>query len=158
MRTLVRSLLGIAFLCSTARFGFAMCDPAGADAADIAAARAAIAANCDCAGAPTHGAYVSCAAGQAQTTLVNKSCQGKVVRCAARSTCGKPGFVVCCRADAAGMLKCSTKSGCDHCMPPDGGSACCSTETSCCGATGVDKAGAWDAANTPPCATTTTVP
>ena len=35
MRTLVRSLLGIAFLCSTARFGFAMCDPAGADAAEL---------------------------------------------------------------------------------------------------------------------------
>ena len=39
----------------------AKCDPPGADAADVAAARAAVEANCDCAGARNHGAFVSCA-------------------------------------------------------------------------------------------------
>src|SRR5262245_37716227 len=86
----------------------AKCDPAGADAADVAAARAAIAANCDCAGATNHGEYVSCATEQARNTLANQSCRGAVTKCAARSTCGKPGFVTCCRISQRGKLKCST--------------------------------------------------
>ena len=146
MRTLIRGVLGLAFLVTTTGSSLAMCDPTGADAADVAAARAAIDANCDCAGS-THGAYVSCAAGQAQATLANQSCRGKVVSCAARSTCGKLGFVLCCRTNAMGNLKCSPKSSCGVCMPPGGGSACCSDpasggQTSCCGPTGVDKTGA----------------
>lgn len=112
---------------------YAKCDPTGADAADVAAAQAAIAANCDCAGSP-HGAFVSCAAEQAKANLKNRSCQGAVVRCAARSTCGKPGFVACCRTSARGKTKCSTKSGADKCKAPKGGSACVSTHASCCDA------------------------
>src|SRR5262249_12427083 len=73
------------------------CAPTGADAADVAAARAAVEANCDCAGSSTHGAFVDCAADQAKATLTNPSCKGEVVKCAAHSTCGKPGFVTCCR-------------------------------------------------------------
>jgi len=148
MRKIVRGVLGLAFLFTTTGSSLAMCDPSGADAGGIADAQAAIAANCNCAGATNHGAYVSCAAGQAQgTSTLNPSCRGKVVSCAARSTCGKPGFVLCCKTSAAGTTKCSTKSSCGVCQPPGGGSACCSDpaaggQTSCCGATGVDKAGA----------------
>src|SRR5262245_39095389 len=110
----------------------AKCDATGADAADVAAARAAIAANCDCAGATNHGQYVKCATEQARATLVNQSCRGAVTKCAARSTCGKPGFVTCCRISAKGKLKCSTKSSADRCKPPKGGQACVGSTPSCC--------------------------
>jgi hypothetical protein len=111
----------------------AKCDPTGADAADVAAARKAVADNCDCAGAANHGAFVSCAAEQAKG-LANNSCRGVVVSCAAKSTCGKPGFVTCCRTKASGVTKCSTKSKADRCKPPKGGSACVGTFASCCDA------------------------
>jgi len=112
----------------------AQCDPAGADAADVAAARAAVEANCDCAGARNHGAFVSCAAHTAKATLANRSCQGVVVSCAANSTCGKPGFVTCCRTTATGTTSCSIKSSASHCVPPAGGSACVGNFASCCDA------------------------
>lgn len=125
--------LALSLLAFTPQRGEAKCDPAGADAADVAAARAAVAANCDCAGAANHGAFVSCAAEQAKG-LANKSCRGAVVSCAAKSTCGKPGFVTCCRTKASGVTKCSTKSKADRCKPPKGGSACVGTLASCCDA------------------------
>src|SRR2546422_5202640 len=74
----------------------AACDPTtDPDKSDIANARAAVAANCDCTGATSHGAYVSCAAQQANV-LTNKSCAGAVKKCASHSTCGKAGAVTCC--------------------------------------------------------------
>ena len=112
----------------------ARCDPAGADAADVAAARAAVEANCDCEGSSTHGAFVSCAADQARATLNNRSCQGAVVECAANSTCGKPGFVTCCRTTATGRTKCSIKASASECVAPKGGSACVGSFASCCDA------------------------
>ena len=112
----------------------AKCDATGADAADVAAARAAIAANCDCDGAANHGTYVRCASDQAKATLVNRSCRGTVVRCAAKSTCGKPGFVTCCRTKASGETKCTTKSSAARCRAPKGGSACVGNVSSCCDA------------------------
>ena len=106
------------------------------DAGDIATARAALAANCTCdpTGAVNHGQYVKCASEQAKMTLVNQSCHGAVVKCAARSTCGKPGFVTCCRTTSKGTTKCSTKSGADKCKPPKGGTACAGIFASCCDA------------------------
>ena len=149
MRKIVPGVLGLALLFTTTGSSLAMCEPSGADAGGIADAQANIAANCDCTAAATnHGAYVSCAAGQAQgTSTLNPSCRGKVVSCAAGSTCGKPGFVLCCKTSAAGTTKCSPKSGCAVCQAPDGGSACCSDpaaggQTSCCGPSGVSKTGA----------------
>src|SRR5213593_4149700 len=80
--------------------GLAACDPTTEpDQSDIANARAAVDANCTCDDAVRHGDYVSCAVDQANTTLVNKSCARFVKRCAAHSTCGKPGFVTCCRTN-----------------------------------------------------------
>jgi hypothetical protein len=124
------------FLFSTV--AHAKCDPAGADAADVAAARAAVAANCDCATAANHGSYVSCASAQAKSVLVNKSCRGSVVKCAARSTCGKPGFVTCCRTSSKGKTTCSTKRSASSCSAPKGGSACVGVHASCCDACTTD--------------------
>src|SRR5438067_507123 len=47
-----------------------------------------------------HGQYVHCVAGVAKAAVASGSlpqeCKSAVVRCAANSTCGKPGFVACC--------------------------------------------------------------
>jgi len=109
------------------------------------AAQVAITAQCpSCDAADNHGRYVSCVARVVKTLVANGtvpvSCKGKVVSCAARSTCGKPGFVRClfptdtCVVDAATGLgtcaatptlacitdldcgaKCKTKSSGDRC-------------------------------------------
>ena len=90
-----------------------------------------------CATAKNHGQYVSCIAHQAKadTTLPNE-CRGAVVKCAAKSTCGKSGFVTCCRTKADGTTKCSTKKGASACTAPKGGHACVGlpTHPSCCDA------------------------
>ena len=63
----------------------------------VADARGQVETNCSCAEATSHGDFVSCAAGVAKNAEgLPKNCRGAVKRCAARSTCGKPGFVVCC--------------------------------------------------------------
>jgi hypothetical protein len=63
------------------------------------AVQAAIAAKCPCEGATNHGRYVSCVAHVvkqlSQDGTVPTNCNGKVVRCSAKSICGKAGFVTC---------------------------------------------------------------
>src|SRR5262249_37443684 len=74
--------------------------PGGAKAqvdcdAERCAAQAQIDAACPCDQATNHGEHVRCVAAQVKS-LVSKECRGKVVRCAAKSTCGKKdGFVAC---------------------------------------------------------------
>jgi len=83
----------------------ALCAPVGALAAatDCEPARCAVQSTidqeCNCTTASNHGRYVSCVAHvvrrlTAESTVPN-TCRGKVTRCAARSTCGKTGFVAC---------------------------------------------------------------
>ncbi len=78
--------------------------PPSTRADDCEAARCAteraIAASCPCDEASNHGRYVSCVARQVRALVASGAvpprCKGKVVRCAARSTCGKrAGFVTC---------------------------------------------------------------
>jgi len=110
---------------------YAKCDPTtDPDKSDIANARAAVAANCDCAGATSHGAYVSCAAQQANTVLTNKSCAGAIKKCASHSTCGKPDAVTCCLTTTKGT-KCKIKKDAAHCTAKQGTVGSC---TSCCDA------------------------
>lgn len=63
------------------------------------AVQQAISAECSCDGASNHGRYVSCVAHVVRRLsdagTIPTNCKGKVKRCAARSTCGKPGFVTC---------------------------------------------------------------
>jgi hypothetical protein len=65
--------------------------PVRVAAQDCDAERCAIT-ECSCEGAANHGDYVSCVANAAG---VSEECRGAVVRCAARSTCGKDGAVAC---------------------------------------------------------------
>lgn len=109
-----------------------------ADPAAVAATRAQAELVCPCATATTHGAYVRCVADVARVAAdhgdLPNGCRGAVVRCAAKSTCGRPGFFTCCRTKASGQTSCSRKSDASRCRAPSGGHACVGSAASCCDA------------------------
>jgi hypothetical protein len=59
--------------------------------------QSALDANCSCDGSSNHGRYVSCVVRTLKGMDIPRQCRGKVVRCAAISTCSKPGFQTCVR-------------------------------------------------------------
>ena len=153
MRFLVHGVLGLGLVLATTGVASATkCT----DQAAVATARGTADARCGgCANASNHGHYVSCVAKKA-TDLADsgdlpKECKGQVVRCAAKSTCGKPGFITCCRVDKKGKVKCSIKSSLDRCKAPKGGQACAGGAASCC-----DSCGAGSPEGAFVCGTTTT--
>ena len=118
------------------------------------AVQAAIAAECSCPEASNHGRYVSCVAHVVKRLAANEpipiTCKGKVTRCAARSTCGKPGFVTChiptdtcdlttftcvedpsltCATDLDCGSRCKIRSSAEICVARGG---TVGTEASCC--------------------------
>jgi hypothetical protein len=97
------------------------------------ATRAEIDAQCDC-GVPTHGEYVRCVARAAKTAAVSKTLARTIKQCAAKSTCGRSGFVTCCRTNKQGVTKCSIKNGAAQCKAPKDGQARVGTHASCCDA------------------------
>jgi len=143
-------------LLASAPVAFANCakdDPTGSK---VLAARQQASSTCPCATATNHGAYVKCVAGVADTLSrgknpsLPKSCKGAVKKCAAHSTCGKPGTVTCCLTTANGP-KCKVKKDAAHCTAKQGSIGTC---TSCCDACPAPGSG-------PSCSsitTTTTVP
>jgi hypothetical protein len=137
MTKLVLTMTVLALGCATHAFA-AECDPNGIDAAAIAAARVDVAANCDCAGAPSHGGYVRCASsvleGRIDNGQLNASCEPLILRCASRSACGKPGAVACCQTTARGTTSCHIKRDAGRCRAPRGGTACVGSFSSCCDA------------------------
>jgi hypothetical protein len=143
MRYLHLMIIGVAALGLVARDARAACDDAAAVAATRTAAEAACALEGNgCATAASHGKYVSCIAQQTNLAVQNgtlpKSCKGAVKKCAAKSTCGKPGFVTCCRtkpkSDGSSVTKCSIKKSAESCRPPKNGTACAGAQSSCCDA------------------------
>lgn len=159
MKTLKYTLAGAVLLAFAAGPAVAAidCEPARCNAdlqADIS--------NCGCPDSDNHGRYVSCVAHAVKRAAdggaIPKNCKGKVTRCAARSTCGKPGFVVCripvygtcdlttstcstgtslledgsCTADTDCLVetKCKVKSSEDRCLSAGGTSD--STASTCC--------------------------
>lgn len=150
-------LLGAFFL--TTAFGIAPalagvdCEPARC------AVQAAIDTQCPCAAATNHGRHVSCVAHVVKRLsadgTIPTQCKGKITRCAARSICGKEGFVTCqipvlgtcdtttgtcvenaalaCLSDADCVIgsKCHTKRSADLCLAKGGtvgaGNSCCAT-------------------------------
>jgi hypothetical protein len=139
--TIGLTIAALAFLSSQV-----MAAPKACDADAVAAAQAAIAAACPCDGQTAedgsivpwerHGQYVRCVAHTTRDQIANSAgalsrrCLRTSVRCAARSTCGKPDAVACrlhddcvgdsatgdgtadgsCASDAA--LACDTSSDC----------------------------------------------
>ncbi len=105
------------------------------DAQAAAAIEAMVEAQCHCSTASNHGKFVRCAKHVAKgAAALSKSCKRAVANCAGRSTCGKPGFVTCCRTTAKGKTTCSTKSDAAHCKATRHGTACVGKRPSCCDA------------------------
>src|SRR5882724_6396888 len=105
-----------------------MAHGACADPSAAAATRAMAETQCPCATATSHREYV---------------------KCVAQSTCGRPGFVSCCRTSAKGVTKCSITAHATKCTAPKRGAACVQDVPSCCDAC---------AAGSCPVSTTTTTP
>lgn len=134
MRRLFRGTLMLLALGGAAVPALAVPGPP-CDTAALDAARIIVDAACPCDTAARHGAYVSCAVRTVNTAVrdgaILRSCKGLLKRGAAKSVCGKPGAVTCCRTNAAGRTKCSIKRSAAQCTPPSGGSACVSLKQSC---------------------------
>ncbi len=145
MRGLMRVLIVSGLILGAAQLAVANCDSDDPDGSKRAQARSDIAMSCDCATAINHGDYVSCVADHTNTEVTNgvipKSCKGAVKKCAARSTCGKPGAVTCC-VTKKGSTKCKIKKDASKCA--DVGE-CVGNYASCC-----------DACNASGCVPTTT--
>jgi len=114
------------------------CGDSPCDAQAVANARAKADKQCNCSTAASNGAYTSCVSGVADSEAsagnLPAYCKGQVVRCAANSTCGRPGYVTCCRTNARGVTRCRPKRGTKRCRNPHLGTACASTKHSCCDA------------------------
>jgi len=144
MGTMLRGFLALAFLAGTAQVSLAKCGDAPGDDAAVTAARAGAEALCNCAGSTNHGQYVKCVAAEAKRRSdldssdpdhLPKNCAGAVKKCAAKSICGKPGFVTCCITKNA-VTKCKLKKDETHCTDKNGvvGGSLQSGCTSCCDA------------------------
>jgi hypothetical protein len=140
MKHLLASVVALALTAAAGPAPAANCadeDPGGSR---VLAARQRVQSQCDCEGAGNHGAYVKCAKDIAKersslspddADYLPKSCKGAVTRCAAKSTCGKPGFVTCCIEKANGTTKCKTTKSAQKCTDKGGTPGTC---TSCCDA------------------------
>src|SRR6185503_8723864 len=135
MRSLVLGVAALGLVASLPGIAAAKaCD----DDAALAAARAAADEECGCATAATHGDFVRCAVEVAKRRAsqgsLPKECQSEVVSCAARSTCGRPDAVTCCRVQiAGGTAECEIEPSAAECEALSGVS-CVGSTTSCCDA------------------------
>jgi len=133
-------LLALLVLLTTSTRGFPRCFDDPGDAQKVADARAQAEAACEqqnlgCTSAPSHGRYVACVAKQttlaAQEGRLAVQCKAAVKRCAAHSTCGRAGFVTCCRTGPTGLPRCKTASSARRCVDAGGQVGGC---PSCCDA------------------------
>ena len=132
----MRSLVLLVLVAASSAYALAPCGNAPGDDQMVAAARAAVDATCNCAGVATHAEYVRCAADVARARVeaneLRPQCRGAVRRCAAKSTCGKPGAVACCRV-RNGVPRCSIQRDATRCGARGG---TVDPATSCCDACG----------------------
>jgi len=79
------------------------------DDAAVDNVRELVAAACDCVGAASPRKYVTCAKavvkGAVRRAELSRSCRGAVVRCEAKSTCGRAKANVCCVTSPKGKVK-----------------------------------------------------
>jgi len=92
---------------------------AGCNDPDFKTVRDRVLSECTC--DKNHGQYVSCVTGKVRDAIhsgeLDENCFGKVMRCAARSTCGKRSTFVTCLTCVPGT--CGTDGKCD-----DGATSC----------------------------------
>ena len=138
MRFALPGLFALSVAMLSPEVAFAKCGDNVSDLSSVAATRAEVEAQCPCAAATSHRAYVACARGVADQAVaastLPRQCRMEVIRCARKSTCGNPGAVTCCRTNAKGVTRCSIKRNAARCTPPRNGSACLGMTESCCGA------------------------
>ena len=131
------------------------------DPSAAAATRAMAETQCPCATATSHREYVKCVASVAKSAVASgslpKQCRRAVLMCAAQSTCGRPGFVSCCRTSAKGVTKCSIKAHATKCTAPKRGAACVQDIPSCCDACAAGSCPVSTTTTTPGAPTTTTM-
>src|SRR5579862_2475950 len=123
----------------TARAAFARCGALPGDSMAVADIRARAEMQCDCSTAFSHSVYVRCVRAVATTAVergeLTPSCRSAVVKCANKSTCGRPGAVVCRRTTSRGASRCSIKKSATRCHGSTAASACVVTGVaSCCDA------------------------
>jgi cysteine-rich repeat protein len=92
---------------------------------DLTALRAAVEDACPCAEAASAGAYKKCVKDKLKADGVKGSCKKAMQQTAAKSVCGKSGFVVCCQAGKKGKVvktaKCKKGTVCQAVPNPDFG-------------------------------------
>jgi len=124
--------------------------PATCDQAAVDAANAAIAAACPCEGTTddagnlvpwkNHGKYVSCVL-RFRNDLRKQGCldaaaKRTIARCAARSTCGKEGAVLCCVYDLSGTCDDAPGDGAAAGLCSNDAAVACDTDADCITVTG----------------------
>ena len=104
------------------------CDAGGIYGPAAAAAREAVRARCDCAGAASHPAYEQCAWRVIQDVVaageLPAMCRGRVRQFATRSTCGRDDVVPCCIKHGNGPWRPAIARRSEGCVPPRNGAAC----------------------------------
>jgi hypothetical protein len=96
---------------------------------DATCVAAAIDAACPCGTASNHGQHQSCVV-HLRNTLRKEGCPSDgVAPCAARSTCGKPSAVLCCRVTSTGS--CTIPAGSTSGTCSNNAAMACSTEADC---------------------------
>jgi cysteine-rich repeat protein len=76
---------------------------------DLATLRATVEGACACAGQASAKAYKQCVKAKLKADGVKGSCKKQMMKTAAKSICGKSGFVVCCQAGKKGKVVKSNK-------------------------------------------------
>jgi hypothetical protein len=124
----MRYAFSVAAIALLVGFGGAVAYGQGDCEASRCAVQAAIDQQCPCSAASNHGRHVSCVAhvvnSMAKQGAIPTNCKGKVKRCAARSICGKEGFVTC-QVPVVGI--CDTIAG--TCV--DNSAVTCATDADC---------------------------
>jgi len=118
-----------------------------------------IANQCPCDGAVSHRSHVQCVSRVARDLVRSKAlpsaCKGAVVRCASRSTCGKPEAAACRRTVAGGGHRCRIRPSSARCEVAGGtaeSGSCCRA----CPTTSTSSTSSTSSTTTSTTATTTT--
>ena len=89
---------------------------------DLAALRETVEQACPCADAASPGAYKKCVKDKLKTDAIKGPCKKGMLSTAAKSVCGKSGFVVCCQPGKKGKVvktaKCKKGTVCESVANP----------------------------------------
>jgi cysteine-rich repeat protein len=88
---------------------------------NLASIRGTVEAACPCADEATSKVYKSCVKGKLKADGTKGSCKKQMLQTAAKSVCGKSGFVVCCTPGKKGKVVKSSKCKGTACVSGSGG-------------------------------------